>query len=175
MPPALKAACTPLLEQIAQINQTIAAMDKQIHQLEKKYPEIALLRTAPGVGPVVAACYVLTLDSPQAMETNRQAGAFLGLRPGAATVWRLQPATRHHQDRQHLPAQSTGAVGAVHLGPLGPQTRSCAAGDSSLLPAVANGARSAPSLPWLASWPSSCSACGATARNLNPSLNRRPS
>lgn len=81
VPPALKAACTPLLKQITQMNQTIAAMDTQIDQLEKKYPEITLLRTAPGVGPVVAACYVLTLDNPQAMETNRQAGAFLGLRP----------------------------------------------------------------------------------------------
>lgn len=81
VPPALKAACTPLLQQITQMNQTIALMDTQIDQLEKKYPEITLLRTAPGVGPVVAACYVLTLDNPQAMETNRQAGAFLGLRP----------------------------------------------------------------------------------------------
>jgi transposase len=81
VPPALKAACTPLLEQITQINQTIDAMDKQIDQLDKKYPEITVLRTVPGVGPVVAACYVLTLGSPQAMETNRQARAYLGLRP----------------------------------------------------------------------------------------------
>src|ERR1700686_952042 len=49
VPPALKAACTPLLKQIAQINQTIPAMDKQIDGLDKKYPEIAVLRTAPGV------------------------------------------------------------------------------------------------------------------------------
>jgi transposase len=81
MPPALKAACAPLLEQIAQMNQTIAAMDKQIDGLDKKYPEIAILRTVPGVGPVVGACYALTLDSPQTMPTNRQAGAYLGLRP----------------------------------------------------------------------------------------------
>ena len=81
VPPSLKAACIPLLEQIGQMNQAIAAMDKQIEGLDKKYPEIAVLRTAPGVGPVVAACYVLTLDNPQAMETNRQAGAYLGLRP----------------------------------------------------------------------------------------------
>ncbi|MGB9476669.1 MAG: IS110 family transposase [Candidatus Udaeobacter sp.] len=81
VPPALKAACTPLLKQIAQMNQTIDVMDKQIDRLDKKYPEITVLRTAPGVGPVVAACYVLTLDSPQAMKTNRQAGAYLGLRP----------------------------------------------------------------------------------------------
>ena len=103
VPPALKAACTPLLKQIAQINQTIAAMDKQIDGLDKKYPEIAVLRTAPGVGPVVAACYVLTLDSPQTMPTNR-----------------LQPAVWHHQDGQYLPAQFTGAVSAIHPGPLRP-------------------------------------------------------
>jgi transposase len=81
VPPALKAACAPLLEQITQMNQTIGAMDKQIDGLDKRYPEITVLRTVPGVGPVVAACYVLTLDSPQAMQTNRQAGAYLGLRP----------------------------------------------------------------------------------------------
>lgn len=81
VPPTLKAACSPLLEQITQMNQAIGAMDKQIDELDKKYPEISILRTVPGVGPVVAACYVLTLDSPEAMKTNRQAGAFLGLRP----------------------------------------------------------------------------------------------
>ena len=81
VPPALKAACAPLLQQIAQMNQTIGLMDKQIDRLDKKYSEITLLRTAPGVGPVVAACYVLTLGNPEAMETNRQAGAYLGLRP----------------------------------------------------------------------------------------------
>jgi transposase len=81
VPPALKSACAPVVKQIAQMNQTIAAMDKQIDGLEKKYPEIALLRTAPGVGPMVAACYVLTLGKPETMETNRQAGAYLGLRP----------------------------------------------------------------------------------------------
>jgi transposase len=81
LPEELKRACGPLLEQIAEMNRSIGKMDKRIEGLEKKYPEIAVLRTAPGVGPVVAACYVLTLDSPETMETNRQAGAYLGLRP----------------------------------------------------------------------------------------------
>jgi len=81
VPQELKMACAPLLRQIAQMNRTIAVMDKQIGALAKKYPEIAVLRTAPGVGPVVSACYVLTLDSPQRMASNRQAGAWLGLRP----------------------------------------------------------------------------------------------
>lgn len=81
VPPELRAACEPLLEQIAQMKLTIRAMDKQVEALQQKYPEIALLETAPGVGPLVAACYVLTMDSPHILNTNRQAGAFLGLRP----------------------------------------------------------------------------------------------
>jgi len=81
LPEELKTACEPLLEQIAEMNRGIGEMNRQIDGLEKKYPEISVLRTAPGVGPVVAACYVLTLDRAEAMETNRQAGAYLGLRP----------------------------------------------------------------------------------------------
>ncbi len=91
MPAELKTACEPLLEQIAQMSQTIGAMDKRIEGLEKKYAEIGLLRTVPGVGPVVAACYALTLDGPEAMETNRQAGAFLGLRPRQQQSGDLNP------------------------------------------------------------------------------------
>jgi transposase len=81
LPEELKTACEPLLEQIVEMNRGIGEMDRKIDGLGKKYPEIAVLRTAPGVGPVVAACYVLTLDRAEAMETNRQAGAYLGLRP----------------------------------------------------------------------------------------------
>ena len=118
MPPARKAACAPLLKQITQMNQTIGVMDKQIDRLDKKYPEITVLRTAPGVGPVVAACYVLTLDSAQAMKTNRQAGAYLGLRPRQQKSRRFRPAVQDHQNGQHLPAQLIGAVSTVHPGPL---------------------------------------------------------
>lgn len=81
LPPELEAACLPLLDQITQLTLSIRDLDSKIDALEKKYPEITRLRTVPGVGPVVAACYVLTLDSSQTMEHNRQAGAYLGLRP----------------------------------------------------------------------------------------------
>ncbi len=120
VPRELKAACEPLLKQITQMNRTLAGMDKKIEGLAKKYPEIALLRTAPGVGPVVAACYVLTLGYPETMETNRQAGAYLGLRPRQQQSGGLRPAMRDYQDGQQLPAQFAGAVGAVHSGPLWP-------------------------------------------------------
>jgi transposase len=77
----LKSAATPLLTQIAALSQQIRQLDGQIEKLSQRYPEISLLRTAPGVGPIVAAAYVLTLDRAEAVNSSRAVGAFLGLRP----------------------------------------------------------------------------------------------
>ena len=80
VPEPLRQACAPLLDQIAHLNQSLRQFDTDIAALDTKYPEIKPLRSVPGVGPLVAACYVLTLD-PTHLQDNRQAGAFLGLRP----------------------------------------------------------------------------------------------
>ena len=107
IPAPLVDAATPLVEQIAQLSTRIAAMDKQIAKLAAKYPEIALLRTVPGVppqrrrpvagdpgvGPIVAAAYVLTLDRPDAAG-NRSAGAFIGLRPAQSQSGDADPQKR---------------------------------------------------------------------------------
>ena len=81
LPAELKTATAPLEEQISALTQRIRRMDQQIENLAERYPEIRILRTAPGVGPVVAAAYVLTLDRADAVSGSRGAGAFLGLRP----------------------------------------------------------------------------------------------
>jgi transposase len=81
LPAELKKAAAPLLAQIASLTKQIHHLDSEIEKLAERYPEIALLRTAPGVGPLVAAAYVLTLDRADAVSTSRAAGAFLGLRP----------------------------------------------------------------------------------------------
>jgi transposase len=93
IPLALAVVATPLAEQIALLNAQIGGMDKQVEKLAVKYPEIGLLRTAPGVGPIVAAAYVLTLDRPDAA-SNRSAGAFLGLRPGQSQSGDADPQRR---------------------------------------------------------------------------------
>lgn len=93
VPPALTTAAAPLIHQIAQLNQQIGAVDQQIETLARKYPEITVLRTAPGVGPIVAAAYVLTLDRPHAA-SNRSAGAFLGLRPSQSQSGESDPQRR---------------------------------------------------------------------------------
>jgi transposase len=93
IPLALAAVAKPLVQQIALLNRQIGGMDKQIEKLAARYPEIGLLRTAPGVGPIVAAAYVLTLDRPDAA-SNRSAGAFLGLRPGQSQSGDSDPQQR---------------------------------------------------------------------------------
>lgn len=81
LPAELKNAAAPLLAQIESLTKQIHHLDGEIEKLSERYLEIALLRTAPGVGPLVAAAYVLTLDRADAVSTSRAAGAFLGLRP----------------------------------------------------------------------------------------------
>ena len=94
IPAPLSEVCLPLLKQIGLLTTQIDLMDKQIDKLAKKYPEIAVLKSVPGVGPLVAACYVLTLDSPDVLGDNRQAGAFLGLRPAQSQSGDSDPQRR---------------------------------------------------------------------------------
>lgn len=79
-PAELKKSTAPL-EQISALTLQIRRLDGQIEKLAERYPEIQVLRTAPGIGPVIAAAYVLTLDQADAVTSSRGAGAFLGLRP----------------------------------------------------------------------------------------------
>ena len=81
LPKELEAAGQPLVEQITALTIQIRRLDQEIENLGQRYPEISLLRTVPGVGPVIAAAYVLTLDRVDAVEHSRSVGAFLGLRP----------------------------------------------------------------------------------------------
>jgi transposase len=81
VPAELQPAIQPLLQQIAGLSLQIRQLDQGIEKLGERYPEIVRLRTVPGVGPVIAAAYVLTLDGVDAVPRSRSVGAFLGLRP----------------------------------------------------------------------------------------------
>lgn len=94
VPPALAHVAGPLVEQIARLNVQIAALNQQIEKLAIQYPEIGTLRSAPGVGALVAAAYVLTLDRADAVAGSRSAGAFLGLRPGQSQSGDSDPQRR---------------------------------------------------------------------------------
>lgn len=94
LPAALAELIAPLPAQVTALNQQIQGMDQQIAALGKRYAEIGTLRSAPGIGPLVAATYVLTLDGPQVIAHSRSAGAFLGLRPGQSQSGEWDPQCR---------------------------------------------------------------------------------
>ena len=71
-----------LLVQIDHLNATIKHLDKKIEVLSTaKYQETVRLRELPGVGPLTALCFVLTLEEHQRFRKSREVGAFLGLTP----------------------------------------------------------------------------------------------
>jgi len=123
IPSGLEPALTPLLEQVAGLTGQIRQMDKQIEALGKRYPEVMRLRSVPGVGPVIAAAYVLTLDSPAAAENSRSAGAFLGLRPGQSQSGNCDPQLRiSKRGNQYLRRLLVQAAQYV-LGRFGPDSQ----------------------------------------------------
>jgi len=79
---ALAAELLPLFRVLAPINEQIEAADKRIASLTKSDPEVALLTTAPAIGPITASAVVSTVDDINRFDSASQFEAFLGLVPG---------------------------------------------------------------------------------------------
>jgi transposase len=82
VPPELQSALDAVFQTLFHLNERIKALDLQIEQLSmERYPETQYLRQVPGVGPITALCFVLTLEGPARFAKSRQVGPFLGLTP----------------------------------------------------------------------------------------------
>lgn len=68
-------------ELLGDLNRRIGPLDQALKQQAAQRPEIGLLTTHPGVGPVVATAFVLTICDPQRFATSKQVAAYLGLVP----------------------------------------------------------------------------------------------
>jgi transposase len=123
LPAMLAPALTPVLNSLEILNAQIAATDRTIAQVTAaRYPETMSLRQIPGVGPITALCFVLTLEDPHRFPQSRGVGAYLGLCP------------REHQSGDRAPQLRISKAGdsmlrrllvtAAHsiLGPFGPDT-----------------------------------------------------
>jgi len=72
----------PLLAAIDAPNAQIKALDAELETLAReKHPATERLRQIPGVGPLTALCFVLTLEDPKHFEHARCVGPYLGLVP----------------------------------------------------------------------------------------------
>ena len=88
----LREALDPLLEEIESLNERIREYDRRIEQIATEvYPQVALLKQVKGVGTLIALTFVLTLDDPHRFRRSRDAGCFVGLRPGRRTRGMSQP------------------------------------------------------------------------------------
>src|SRR5262249_10977183 len=79
---ALGADFLPPFEVLVPINEQITAADRRIATLARTDPEMALLATAPSIGPINASAVVATVDDTTRFASAHQFEAFLGLMPG---------------------------------------------------------------------------------------------
>jgi transposase len=116
----LREALDPLLAEIEWLNERIAEYDRRIDKVAKEvYPEAALLRQVKGVGTLIALTYVLTLDDPHRFRRSRDAGCFVGLRPGRRNSGMSEP--QMHISKEGDRYLRTLLVQGAHyiLGPFG--------------------------------------------------------
>jgi transposase len=78
----LAAELQPLFTVLAPINEQIAAADRRIAEVMRSDPAVALLTTAPLIGPITASAVVATIDDVTRFASAHQFEAFLGLVPG---------------------------------------------------------------------------------------------
>lgn len=77
----LAAERTPLFRILTPINEQIVAADRRIATVSEDDPIVALLATAPSVGPITASAVVATVDDITRFPSAHQFEAFLGLVP----------------------------------------------------------------------------------------------
>jgi transposase len=82
VPPLLEAELDPLFAVLEPLNAQIKSADRRITAFEQADPVVALLATAPSVGPLTASAVVATIDDVTRFASAHQFEAFLGLVPG---------------------------------------------------------------------------------------------
>jgi transposase len=128
IPAGLRSALGPVLVKIETLSDQIGPYDRQIEQLgASRYPETAILQTAilrqiAGVGPLTAACYVLTLEDPARFPTSRAVGSYLGLRPRQDDSGQSAPELRITKSGNPLLRRLLVSSAQYILGPFAPDS-----------------------------------------------------
>jgi transposase len=123
IPEELGEALGPELETIARLTAQIRDLDRRVEEMAKtNYPEIGALGQVPGVGPVTATTYVLTLEDPGRFPRSRAVGCYVGLRPRQADSGDQKPQL-HITKAGDEALRSLLVCAAQHiLGPYGPDS-----------------------------------------------------
>lgn len=81
LPPGLQAALEPLLKMLEINSIELEGVEKNLAKLCLTEPVIELLATAPGVGLIVAACFVSVIDDAKRFRCAHHVESYLGLVP----------------------------------------------------------------------------------------------
>ena len=77
----LRPALKPLLKMVEELSEQIRNYEREIEQMQRRYPEVELLTQVYGVGELIGVTYLLTLDDPGRFAHSRDVGPYLGLVP----------------------------------------------------------------------------------------------
>ncbi len=78
------------LELLVELVQRTQPLDQAVEQEAARRPEVVRLMTHPGVGPVTALAFVLTLGEPSRFRCGKQVASYLGLIPAEYSSGRKQ-------------------------------------------------------------------------------------
>ena len=81
IPEHLLTSCAPLFAMLEAIHAQLLVIKRVLRELLEKYPAAKQLMSVPSVGDKTALTFVLTIDNPNRIRSNRNAGAYLGLVP----------------------------------------------------------------------------------------------
>ena len=86
-----------LLVLLDQLDPNVEELSQAIQQEAEGMPEVKLLMTHPGVGPITALAFVLVIGTPERFGCGKQVASYLGLIPcedSSADHWRLGHITK---------------------------------------------------------------------------------
>ena len=70
-----------LLAMLDRLEEQVGELDRAVREEAQKRPEVVLLMTHPGVGPVVGLAYALTIGPPTRFPRGKHVASYLGLIP----------------------------------------------------------------------------------------------
>jgi transposase len=106
-----------LLQLLGALNPQIAELDEAVAQAAQGNPQARLLMTQPGVGPITALAYVVTMGDVSRFKRGKQVSSYLGLIPSehsSSNRRRLGSISKHQlsrPDSERAQLQQSAAIG----------------------------------------------------------------
>ena len=98
IPEVMWKAIEPTLTSIHVLTEEISDCDRRIRETMDKKEEVRRLKTIPGVGTIVASCYIMAIQDTSRFKSGREVGAYLGLVPSlyqSGKTYRQGRITKH--------------------------------------------------------------------------------